>query len=205
MSRQFKKAMTTSEIGPCLLRLLLAVVVPLGMGCASISDLSHETYKKGFLKIEPLGKEETALLQMTTDNAASEYLPKAQEIFNIVMQETQPRVRPLSFFSGADASFALPHTKKVLEESAFATLKKTTPIRFLLQTNLQQVEIIEGATQVKIEGRLWDIEQGDILWEGIGESRGHLFLFFPAAPASFEKAMEVASRGLIQKLPMRRK
>ncbi len=201
MSRQFKKIRSG-------LRLLffLAVVVPLsGAGCASISDLSHETYKKGFLKIDPLGKEETAVLQMTAENATRDYLPKAQEIFNILMQETQPSIRPLSLFSGADPSFTLPQTKKVLEESDFAMIRKATAIRFLLQTNLQRVEVIEGATQVRIEGRLWDIEQGDILWEGVGESRGHLFLFFPAAPASFEKAMEVASRGFIRKLPMSRK
>jgi hypothetical protein len=196
MSRQFKK------IG---YGLLLFFSVLSGAGCASISDLSHETYKKGFLKIDPLGKEETAVLQMTAENATRDYLPKAQEIFNILMQETQPSIRPLSLFSGADPSFTLPQTKKVLEESDFAMIRKATAIRFLLQTNLQRVEVIEGATQVRIEGRLWDIEQGDILWEGVGESRGHLFLFFPAAPASFEKAMEVASRGFIRKLPMSRK
>jgi hypothetical protein len=121
------------------------------------------------------------------------------------MQETQPAVRPLSVAFDGDASFALPSPKKVLEESDFARLKKTTSIRFFLQVHLQQVEIVEGATQVRIEGRLWDIEQGDILWEGVGESRGNLFLFFPTAPASFEKTMEVASRGLIRKLPMRKK
>jgi len=174
------------------------------VGCSSISDLSRETYKKGFLKIDPLQKEKTAILQMTGDNAVREYLPKARGIFDILMQETQPDIRPLYTVSNVDASFALPLTKKVLEESDFAQLKKTS-IRFLVQIHLQQVEIVEGATQVKIEGRLWDIEQGNILWEAVGESRGHLFLFFPTAPASFEKAMEVASRGLIQKLPMRRR
>ncbi|MBI3358599.1 MAG: hypothetical protein HY201_03890 [Nitrospirae bacterium] len=193
MSRQSK----TMRL--CLLLLFFVAA------CSSMSDLSHETYKKGFLKIDPLGKEETAVLQMTGDNSVDLYLPKAREMFNMLLQETLPRVRPLSFVPGADPSFALPSTKKVLEESDFVHLKKATSIRFLLQTNLQQVEVVEGATQVRIEGRLWDIEQGDILWEGVGESRGHLFLFFPTAPASFEKAMEVASRGLIRKLPMRQK
>ncbi len=206
MSRQFKKN------GSWLLLLLLAGGVSLaGTGCTSISDLSHETYKKGFLKIDPLGKEETAVLKMTAENSTKAYLPKAQEIFDILMQETQPSVLPLSLLTDADPNFSLPQTKKVFEESDFAVLKKTTALsqrpglRFLLQTHLQQVEVIEGATQVRIEARLWDIEQGDILWEGVGESRGHLFIFFPTAPASFEKAMEVASRGLIRKLPMRRK
>ncbi len=197
MLRQSKKAVTTA-IG-------LWILLLLGMGCSSISDLSHETYKKGFLKIDPLGKEETAVLQMTADNAARDYLPKARRIFDILLYETQPKVRPLFLIPGADPTFALPATKKVLEESDFAEFKQKTSIRYLLQTHLQQVEVVEGATQVRIEARLWDIEQGDILWEAVGESRGHLFLFFPTAPATFEKAMEVASRGLIQKLPMRRR
>ncbi len=187
-------------------KITLYILFLIGAGCSSISDLSRETYKKGFLKIDPLGKEETAVLQMTGEvSVGGEYLPKARAIFDTLMRERQPRMRPLSLVAGADPAFTLPSTKKVLEESVFAHLKKSTSIRFLLQTNLQQVEIVEGATQVKIEGRLWDIEQGDILWEGVGESRGHLFLFFPTVPASFEKAMEVASRGLIRKLPMRQK
>ena len=185
--------------------MMLSMLLLFEAGCASISDLSRETYKKGFLKIDPLGKEETAVLPMTGENSVREYLPKARGIFDIIMQETQPAVRPLSVVFDGDASFVLPSPKKVLEESDFARLKKTTSIRFFLQVHLQQVEIVEGATQVRIEGRLWDIEQGDILWEGVGESRGNLFLFFPTAPASFEKAMEVASRGLIRKLPMRKK
>ena len=183
---------------------MLPLLLVVGVGCSSISDLSHETYKKGFLKIDPLGKEETAFLQMTGESA-DQHLSSAREIFDTLMREAQPRVRPLSLVSEVDSSFALPSTKKVLEENDFAHLKKSTSIRFLLQTNLQQVEVVEGATQVRIEGRLWDIEQGDILWEGVGESRGHLFLFFPTAPASFEKAMEVAGRGLIRKLPMRQR
>lgn len=91
--------------------------------------------------------------------------------------------------------------KKVAEEKDVAELKKVFGTRFLLQTELQQVEVIEGATHVRLQGRLWDIEMGDIIWEGTGESRGYLFLFFPRIPASFEKAAEVASRGLIKRLP----
>ncbi len=199
MSRQIKRQIKKNGVG------FLLMIVMASLGCTSISDLSHETYKKGFLKIDPLGKEETVVLEMTSENATNAYLPKAKEIFNILMQEAQPKVLPLAQLSPANVSFSLPQTKKILEESDFSVIRKSTTIRFLLQTHLQQIEVVEGATQVRIEARIWDIEQGDILWEGVGESRGHLFLFFPTAPASFEKAMEVASRGLIRRLPMRRK
>ena len=165
-------------------------------GCGGVSDFSREIYRKGFLASDPIAKEEVAALPMTGETGTHRYLESAREIFTARMTEMQPTIHPLSF--------SISPTKEVLEESDFASLKKTTSVRFLLQTELRQVEVVEGATQVRIEGRLWDIEQGHILWEGVGESRGHLFLFFPTTPASFEKAMEVASRGLIQKLPIKK-
>jgi hypothetical protein len=173
-----------------------------GVGCASISDLSRETYQKGFLKGNPIEKQKTIVLEMTGEGSASDHLAAASKIFNQLMQEIAPSVRHISMFPEINPSFSLPETKKILNESSFSPLKKINSVRFILQTHLQRAEVAEGATQVRIEGRLWDMEQGDILWEGFGESRGHLFLFFPTAPASFEKAMEVAGRGLIRKLPI---
>ncbi len=166
------------------------------VGCGGISDFSRETYRKEFLTSDPITKEAVAALPMTGQIKTLRYLEAARGIFENAMTEMQPAIHPLSF--------SISPTKEVLEESDFDALKKTTSVRFLLQTELRQVEVVEGATQIRIEGRLWDIEQGSILWEGVGESRGHLFLFFPTAPASFEKAMDVASRGLIQKLPMKK-
>ncbi len=177
--------------GICLLLLLLSAE-----GCGGIGDYSREVYSKGYLASDPITKEAVAALPMTGENETLQYLEAAREIFTNRMTEMQPRIRPLSH--------SISPTKEVLEESDFASIKKTTSIRFLLQTELRQVQVLEGATQVRIEGRLWDIEQGDILWEGVGESRGNLFLLFPTTPASFEKAMDVASRGLIRKLPIKK-
>ncbi len=162
-------------------------------GCASINDLSRETYRKGFLKVDRISKEEIAVLPMTGDANTAPYLLTARGIFNDVMTEMRPQMRPSEPLPVAPQN-------EVLEESAFASLKKTT--RFLLQTELNQVEVVEGATQIQVHGRLWDVQLGEVIWEGVGESRGHLFLFFPEAPASFEKAMEVATRGFIRKMPI---
>ncbi|MFY9268679.1 MAG: hypothetical protein WAO55_02895 [Candidatus Manganitrophaceae bacterium] len=92
-------------------------------------------------------------------------------------------------------------SNKVIAEGDLSKLTGVLGARFLLQTELQQVEIAEGATQVRIGGKLWDTEMGDVVWEGTGESRGYIFLFFPRVPTTFEKAVEVASRGLIKRLP----
>jgi hypothetical protein len=163
------------------------------VGCTGMSDFSRETYRKGFLLSDTVQAASIAVLPLASANQPNRYLIPAREIFQNVIQGMQPQIKPVSL--------SLSPTKDVLHTSEFAALKKEA--HFLLQAELQQVEVVDGATQVRLLGRLWDIEQGEIIWEGIGESRGHLFLFFPTAPASFEKAMEVAARGLIRKLPVR--
>jgi hypothetical protein len=90
---------------------------------------------------------------------------------------------------------------KVIREEDLQVLRKILNARFLLQIELQQVDIIEGATQVSLRGRLWDVEMGKIIWEATGESRGDSFLFLPRVPVSFEWAIETASRGLVRRLP----
>jgi len=163
------------------------------MGCASISDFSRETYRKGFLTPDSFRDGAMGVLPLSGGEKTDRYLDKAREIVRKAIAEIEPRMRPLDL--------PLSKTKEVWSEQEFVPLKNTA--RFLLQTELQQVDLAEGATHVLIKGRLWDLEQGDILWEGVGESRGNLFLFFPMAPASFEKVLETASRGLILKLPTR--
>ncbi len=191
------------------MRLQIKISVLFGLlvvtGCASISDLSQETYQKGFLRGDYIEKQNTAILEMTAEAAASDYLPAARTIFNRLMKERAPSLPFLSTVSLPHQSFSIPLIKKVLEEKDFEPIRKIPSVRFVLQTHLQRSEIAEGATHVIMKGRLWDVEQGDILWEGVGESRGHLFLFAPMAPASFEKAMEVAGRGLIRNLPIEEK
>jgi hypothetical protein len=193
----------TGMFGQTKITLSIGLLLLMGVGCARMSDFSRETYQKGFLIGDRIEKKEIVVLEMT--GGATSRLPAAKKIFNRLMQETEPDIRFISMFPTADPLFSIPLTKHVLEESDFAPFQKIASVRYLLQTDLSQVDVTEGATQIQIAGRIWDIEQGDILWEGVGEARGDLFLFVPTAPASFEKAMEVAGRGLIRKLPIGRK
>lgn len=182
-------------------------------GCVGIDDLSREEYRKGVLYTRSLANETFSVLPMTASGERRGYLPRAESIFFKALSEMRPSTALISPEENADKMKeenldALFHQfqqeasfKKAPEESDLSQFKRALGSRFVLQTELQRVEVTEGATQVRLEGRLWDIELGDIIWEGVGESRGYLFLLFPRAPASFEKAMEVASRGMIRKLP----
>jgi hypothetical protein len=89
----------------------------------------------------------------------------------------------------------------VPEEGPLNQLASSAGARFLLLTELESVELAEGATHVKLIGRLWDADNGRIVWEATGRGRGYVFLFFPWAPSSFEKTMGVASRGLLRQFP----
>jgi hypothetical protein len=193
--------------------ILLFIFSFIVFGCVGIDDLSREDYRRGVLYTSNLSTETIAVMPMVGRGANRDYTKTAEKIFykaltemrqqNVMISPEEGRTKieanhlePLFDRLRKETSF-----KKVAEERDVAALKKAFGTRFLLQTELQQVEVAEGATHVRLQGRLWDIEMGDIIWEGTGESRGYLFLFFPRIPASFEKAVEVASRGLIKRLP----
>lgn len=194
-------------------RILLFISGLLLFGCVGIDDLSREDYRRGVLYTNNLSTETIAVMPMVGRGANRDYAKTAEAIFYKALTEMRQQTHLISPEEGRariEASNLSPllenlrgetSFKRVAEERSVAELKKIFGTRFLLQTELQQVEVAEGATQVRIQGRLWDIEMGDIIWEGTGESRGYLFLFFPRIPASFEKAAEVASRGLIKRLP----
>lgn len=182
-------------------------------GCVGIDDLSREDYRRGVLYTSNLSTETIAVMPMIGRGANRDYMKTAEKIFYRALTEMRQQTQLISPEEGRnkiEANQLGPLLERLKKETSFkkvaaekdvAELKKVFGTRFLLQTELQQVEVIEGATHVRLQGRLWDIEMGDIIWEGTGESRGYLFLFFPRVPASFEKAAEVASRGLIKRLP----
>jgi hypothetical protein len=191
---------------------LIAFLILCG-GCVGIDDLSREHYRKGVLYTSNLSSETIAILPMVARGENRHYLQPAESIFYKALTEMR---LPTNFISPQEGLAIIKEGdmddffrvfeketsfKRVAEERDLSRFRKLFGTRFLLQTELQEVAVMEGATQVRIQGRLWDIEMGDVIWEGTGESRGYLFLFFPRVPATFEKAIEVASRGLIRKLP----
>ena len=178
--------------------------------CVGIGDLSQENYRRGALYIRSLSQEKMAVLPMTGQGKGRLYLKQAEEAFLKVLPEMRPKtplLLPATYMQEETTAAVVRHFtqenrfKSVIHETDLTGLKAVLNTRYLLQTELQQVEFVEGATHVRIEGRLWDLESGDILWEGTGESRGYIVLFFPTVPANFEKVLDVASRGLIQHLP----
>lgn len=192
---------------------LFFLILSLSIGCVGIDDLSHEEYRKGVLYTRSLATETFSVLPMAATGERRDYLQSAESIFFKALKEMRPLTSLISpeeniakmksenlytLFNTLQKETSFKHAP---EEKNLSQFKSSLGSRFVLQTELQRVELAEGATQILIEGRLWDTEMGDIIWQGAGESRGYLFLFFPRAPASFEKAMEVASRGLIRKLP----
>jgi len=206
-------SMRFSPKKPCARMGLFFLAGLLLFGCVGIDDLSRENYRRGVLYTDNLSTETIAIMPMFGRGVNRDYTKTAEAIFYRSLIEMRPQthlISPDEVRAKIEAS-NLGRTleklkketsfKKVAEEKDIAELKKLFGTRFLLETELQQVEVVEGATQVRMQSRLWDIEMGDIIWEGTGESRGYLFLFFPRIPASFEKATEVASRGMIKRLP----
>jgi hypothetical protein len=191
--------------------LLFLMLMGFLAGCASINDLSRETFRRGTLVDHPLAREGVAVLPMWSRGEVRDYLPSAQEIFLAAFAQMRPNLRIIapketrrlleevdSAYRSAEEAFT---ARRVSREEDLRQIGRTLNARFVLESVLDRAEIAEGATQVMIRAQLWDVEMGDVVWEGIGESRGYLFLIFPRAPASLEKALEVASRGLIKQLP----
>jgi len=157
---------------------------------------------------QPLG-----VLPMFGASSLRDYLPQADAIFLENFQEERPArewINPSQIAqriqeAGLDTvyrdfskTFAM---KNPPIQEPLHQIGKAVGARYLLLTELQQMETAEGATEVRVAGRLWDSEAGESVWEGMGESRGYVILMFPWVPSSFEKSMAVASKGLIDHLP----
>ncbi|MBI3995278.1 MAG: hypothetical protein HY349_04810 [Nitrospirae bacterium] len=189
------------------------VIGALPMGCATIDDLSTESYRKFGFPSEPFEGEGLGLLPLFSRSSLRDYLPRADAIFVEALrqqrsgrvwidpQESLSRIRQSgleSLYQDLTREYSVdrPPRQEPLER-----IGKAVGARYLLLTELQRIEMTEGATQVRLAGRIFDTEQGEILWEGIGEGRGYVVLIFPWIPSSFEKTMAIASNGLIHRLP----
>ncbi len=189
------------------MRIVGLLFLLLWVGCARIGDLSGERYRVGVLFSLP--NETVVILPMQAAEKYREDLPMAESIFYRGLTEMRPqmqRVSPQESRARLEAASLFPILERLegdvpFSEREMAPLHKLFGTPFFLQTFLSEAQTLEGATHVRIRSRLWDMEKGDIVWEATGESRGYLFLFFPTTPASIEKTLEVASRGLIRKLP----
>jgi hypothetical protein len=182
-------------------------------GCATIDNLSTESYRRVGLPSQLSDGEALGLLPRFGRSPLREYLPTADAIFLesfqqqrggrswIDPQESVKRIREAglsTLYQDLARGYTMDHPPR---QEPLQLIGKAVGTRYLLLTELQRVEMAEGATQVRLTGRIWDTEKGEILWEGIGEGRGYVMLIFPWVPSSFEKTMATASHGLIHRLP----
>lgn len=94
-----------------------------------------------------------------------------------------------------------PHTIRGVAGMRAIALKMG--VRYFLQTDIRISSVEGGAEHVRIYGRLWDGRNKEIVWNGYGEARGYVYMFFPAIPAPFEKNASVAVNGLVNQIPVR--
>ncbi len=193
--------------------LLLFGLGGLAVGCATIDDLSSVTYRRVLLPPETFKESPMAVLPMVGRGGVRGHLHAADAIFlESLQREGQRRI-------WVEPGESLERIRKAGLESVYdewsrgytaAGPPRARPLRalgqaigsrYLLLTELERIELAEGATQVRIAGRIWDADQGEPLWEGVGEGRGYVFLLFPRVPSSFEKTMAVAANGLVRRLP----
>lgn len=194
--------------------LLACLVGWLTLGCATIDDLSTESYRKGGLPPKLFEQQSLGLLPLFGRGRVRDYLPTAETIFLESFQQRQDGrswIDPNESLkriheAGLDAVYQNLvkgySVQQAPQQEPLQQIGKAVGTRYLLLTELQRTEMTEGATQVQLNGRVWDTEKGEIIWEGTGESRGYVFLIFPWVPSSFEKTMAIASDGLIQRLPL---
>jgi hypothetical protein len=201
-----KRVVLASGIVACL-------VGGLATGCATIDNLSTESYRKAGLPSRLSEGEALGLLPLFGRRSFREYFSRADAIFLesferqrsgrsfIEPQESLKRIREAgleTLYQDLARGYTIDRPP---QQEPLRQIGKAVGTRYLLLTELQRIEMAEGATQVRLTGRLWDAEKGEIVWEGVGEGRGYVVLIFPWVPSSFEKTMETASRGLIHRLP----
>lgn len=182
-------------------------------GCAGIDDLSSLLYRDSSLKKGGLVKERVGLLPMYGRGENKGYLKNADNILTrsfssvksgvefLSPEESLERIRSaglIETYQDMVRSYSPQATQRLSE---IRILGGALGTRYIVQSELQSSRVMEGATHIRIYARLWDTEKGEIVWEGIGEARGYVFLIFPVVPSDFERAMEVASRGLARRLP----
>jgi hypothetical protein len=193
--------------------ILCCLVIAALPGCATIDNLSMESYRKAGLPSQLSEGEALGLLPLFGRSPLREYLSKADAIFLESFQqqrggrtwidprESVKRIREAgleTLYQDLAKGYTMDHPPR---QEPLQQIGKAVGTRYLLLTELQRIEMAEGATQVRLTGRIWDTEKGEILWEGTGEGRGYVVLIFPWVPSSFEKTMATASNGLIQRLP----
>lgn len=180
-------------------------------GCVTIDDLSTENYRKIGLPDRWIQNEPVGVLPMMGGTTVRGNLTMADEILHrslrrqegpwVDARESMNRIREAGLEDVYEDWARRYKFNRPPQQGPLEAIGKAIGTRHLLLTELHPAELTEGATQVRVLGRIWDSEEGEILWEATGESRGYVVLIFPWIPSSFEKTLAVACDGLVDRLP----
>lgn len=193
--------------------ILGGVLLVLASCSDSINNLSTELFSDEGFSPSVLEKEGVGLLPTVPGEGTR---IQAAEVSAILDHLFEQKVRPGLLHSSREMENRINHDRVLVAEWAkiaphisvhsVTGLERTRPfgrmlgLRFLLETQIQMAEEAGGAEQVRIFARIFDTVRGRIVWEGVGEGRGYVKLFFPSVPATFKETASVAAKGLIAKI-----
>ena len=187
----------------------------LALACCSdsINNLSSELFSDEGFSPSVLEKEGVGLLPTVPGEGTR---IQAAEVSTILDHLFAQKLRPGLFHSSRELTNRFDHDKVLvaawskiaphISVHSVTGLERTKAfgkrldLRFLLETQIQMAEEAGGAEQVRIFARIFDTVRGRIVWEGVGEGRGYVKLFFPSVPATFKETASVAAKGLIAKI-----
>ncbi len=193
--------------------ILLSLALLLG-SCASIDHIFSLNYKRLAFSHAQLASEGVVILPLTFNYEDAAYIQTAQDIFlrsfkglqkdvnNLVEPSQIPDLAKQGGFEEAYRQLLDSDPKKDAPKALLIRkVGHAMDKRFLLWPDLVSTHLADGATQLKLSARIWDVDAGEIVWDASEEVRGFVILIFPQTPAPFEKVMEVASIQLIRKMP----
>jgi hypothetical protein len=193
--------------------ILLSLAFILG-SCASIDHIYSLNYKRFAFSHDQLAREGVVILPLTFNYEDTAYIKTAQDIFlqsfkglqkdlnNLIEPSQLPGLAKQGGFEEEYRQLLDTDPKKDTPKALLIRkVGRAVEKRFLLWPDLVSTRLADGATQLKLTARIWDVDTGEIVWDASEEARGYVILIFPQTPAPFEKVMEAASIQLIRKMP----
>lgn len=193
--------------------LFIGILLSIPSCADSINDLSTEIYSIDGFSPSALSRGGVAIIPTVPGEGSKE---EAKQVTGILNKLIAAKILPRHIVSSTEIERRIEKDKKlgalwsriephisvhsVKGLDVTGSFGQSLGVRFLLETQIQMAEEAGGAEQVRIFARIYDVAKGRIVWEGVGEGRGYVKLFFPSAPATFRKTATVAVRGIISRI-----
>ncbi|HXN07417.1 MAG TPA: hypothetical protein VN944_10180 [Nitrospiria bacterium] len=182
-------------------------------GCGAIDHIYTPYYKSLSFSEAQMIRDGIAIMPVSSPADAAEFRLSAQKIF---VKSVRNLRKDLPFTSPEESE------KKAIDAGVYGPFRellstefgKEVPRlqlirqvghaldkRFIMRPELTLARQSEGATRLILRVQIWDVDLGEMVWEGSEDSSGYVVLIFPQSPAPVEKVLEVASAGLVKKIP----